>query len=29
MVVVNKNLMGVYKAFIDRSESRVAGILAR
>jgi len=28
-VVINENLTGVYKAFIDRSESRVAGISAR
>jgi len=28
-VVINKNLTGVYKAFIDKLESRVAGILAQ
>jgi len=28
-VVINKNLMGIYKAFIDKLESRVVGISAR
>jgi len=28
-VVINENLTGVCRAFIDKSESRVAGISAR
>jgi len=28
-VVINKNLIGVYKAFIDKLESYIAGILAQ